>query len=112
MTRLRILSQEEVARLINSAPTPFYRLPVMTLYATGARCAEVARLQVGDSIRLHNPAEYALSVVSEWRVIGPQLQFRVDRYIGDLATIENSPCCQGRARRQDILFSGVTDLAS
>ena len=43
-----ILSQEEVARLINSAPTPFYRILVMTLYATGARCAEVARLQVGD----------------------------------------------------------------
>jgi integrase/recombinase XerD len=43
-----ILSQEQVARLINSAPTPFYRILVMTLYATGARCAEVARLQVRD----------------------------------------------------------------
>jgi site-specific recombinase XerD len=43
-----ILSQEEVARLVDSAPTPFYRILVMTLYATGARCAEVARLQVGD----------------------------------------------------------------
>src|SRR3974377_823291 len=43
-----ILSQEEVARLINSAPTPFYRILVMTLYATGARCRAVARLQVGD----------------------------------------------------------------
>ena len=43
-----ILSQEEVARLVDSAPTPFYRILVMTLYATGARCAEVARVQVGD----------------------------------------------------------------
>src|SRR6516225_6768975 len=43
-----ILSQEEVARLVDSALTPFYRILVMTLYATGARCAEVARLQVGD----------------------------------------------------------------
>jgi len=43
-----VLSQEEVARLINAAPTPFYRILLMTLYATGARCAEVARLQVGD----------------------------------------------------------------
>jgi len=43
-----VLSQEEVAQLINSAPTPFYRILLMTLYATGARCAEVARLQVGD----------------------------------------------------------------
>jgi hypothetical protein len=33
---------------IHSAPTPFYRILVMTLYAAGARCAEVARLQVGD----------------------------------------------------------------
>lgn len=43
-----ILSQEEVAHLINAAPTPFYRILLMTLYATGARRAEVARLQVGD----------------------------------------------------------------
>jgi integrase/recombinase XerD len=43
-----VLSQEEVAQLINSAPTPFYRILVMTLYATGARCAEAARLQVHD----------------------------------------------------------------
>jgi integrase/recombinase XerD len=43
-----VLSQEEVTRLINSAPTPFYRILLMTLYATGARCAEAARLQVRD----------------------------------------------------------------
>jgi len=43
-----VLSQEEVAQLINSAPTPFYHILLMTLYATGARCAEVARLQVRD----------------------------------------------------------------
>jgi integrase/recombinase XerD len=43
-----ILSQEEVARLINSARNPFDQVLRMTLYATGARCAEVARLQVGD----------------------------------------------------------------
>ena len=43
-----VLSQEEVARLINSARNPFDQVLLMTLYATGARCAEVARLQVGD----------------------------------------------------------------
>jgi site-specific recombinase XerD len=43
-----VLSQEEVARLINSAPTPFYRTILMTLYGTGARRAEVARLKVQD----------------------------------------------------------------
>jgi site-specific recombinase XerD len=41
-----VLSQEEVARLINSATSPFYRILLMTLYATGARRAEVRRLQV------------------------------------------------------------------
>jgi site-specific recombinase XerD len=43
-----VLSQEEVALLINSARNPFDQVLLMTLYATGARCAEVARLQVGD----------------------------------------------------------------
>ena len=43
-----VLSQEEVTQFINSAPTPFYRILLMTLYATGARCAEVAQLQVRD----------------------------------------------------------------
>ena len=43
-----VLSQEEVARLIDSAPTPFYRTIVMALYGTGARRAELARLQVRD----------------------------------------------------------------
>lgn len=43
-----VLSQAEVAQLIDSAPTPFYRILLMTLYATGARCAEAARLQIQD----------------------------------------------------------------
>ena len=43
-----ILSQEDVARLIDSTETPFQRILIMTLYATGARRAEVARLKVAD----------------------------------------------------------------
>jgi site-specific recombinase XerD len=43
-----VLSQEEVSRLIDSAPSSFYRTILMTLYGTGARCAEVARLKVLD----------------------------------------------------------------
>jgi site-specific recombinase XerD len=43
-----ILSQEEVARLINSALTPFHRILLITLYATGARRAELARLKISD----------------------------------------------------------------
>jgi hypothetical protein len=30
-----VLSQEEVSQLINAAPSPFYRILLMTLYAIG-----------------------------------------------------------------------------
>jgi len=43
-----ILSQEEVARLIDSALTSFHRIVLMTLYATGMRRAELARLKIRD----------------------------------------------------------------
>ena len=43
-----ILSQEEVARLIDAAETPFHRTLLMTLYATGLRRAEVSHLKVSD----------------------------------------------------------------
>src|SRR5471032_1478212 len=44
----QILSQEEVARLIDAAEFPFHRILLMTLYATGARRAEAAHLKVSD----------------------------------------------------------------
>jgi site-specific recombinase XerD len=43
-----ILSQEEVAQLIDAAGTPCHRILLMTLYATGARNAELTRLKVSD----------------------------------------------------------------
>jgi site-specific recombinase XerD len=43
-----ILSQEEVARLIDAAGTLFHRTLLMTLYAAGLRCAEVTHLKVSD----------------------------------------------------------------
>ena len=43
-----ILSPEEVARLIDSSRTRFHRIVLMTLYATGMRRAELARLQISD----------------------------------------------------------------
>lgn len=43
-----VLSQQEVARLIDSAVLPFHRVILMTLYATGIRRAELAHLRVGD----------------------------------------------------------------
>jgi len=44
----RLLSQEEVGRLIEAADTPFHRILLMTMYATGARRAEAAHLKVSD----------------------------------------------------------------
>ncbi len=43
-----IWSPDEVALLIEAAPTPFYRTIIMTLYATGMRRAEVAALKITD----------------------------------------------------------------
>jgi integrase/recombinase XerD len=43
-----ILSQEEVARLIQAAGTSFHRTLLMTLYATGVRRAELTHLKVSD----------------------------------------------------------------
>src|SRR3981189_3961709 len=43
-----ILSQEEVAQLIQAAGTSFHRTLLMTLYATGVRRAEVTHLKVSD----------------------------------------------------------------
>ena len=37
-----------MARLIDSALTPFHRIVLMTLYATGVRRAELARLKISD----------------------------------------------------------------
>ena len=43
-----ILSQQEVAQLIHAARTPFHRTLLMTLYATGARNAELTHLKFSD----------------------------------------------------------------
>ncbi|MGB9435129.1 MAG: phage integrase N-terminal SAM-like domain-containing protein [Candidatus Acidiferrum sp.] len=43
-----ILSQEEVVQLIDAACPLFHRTILMTLYATGARCAELTHLKVSD----------------------------------------------------------------
>src|SRR5216683_1724353 len=43
-----ILSQEEVARLIDAALTPYHRILLMTLYAAGTRNAELTHLKVSD----------------------------------------------------------------
>jgi integrase/recombinase XerD len=44
----KILSPEEVGLLIESAILPFHQVMIMTLYATGGRRSEVARLKVSD----------------------------------------------------------------
>ena len=44
----KIMSPEEVGLLIESADLPFHRVILMTLYATGARRAELANMRVSD----------------------------------------------------------------
>jgi integrase len=44
----QVLSQQQVARLINAVERPFHGILLMTLYATGARRAEVAHLKISD----------------------------------------------------------------
>src|SRR5512133_127543 len=43
-----VLTQDEVARLIDAALTPLHRVILMLLYATGLRRAELTRLKVSD----------------------------------------------------------------
>jgi integrase/recombinase XerD len=43
-----VLSQEEVAQLIDAAMTPYHRTLLMTLYATGTRRAELTHLKASD----------------------------------------------------------------
>lgn len=43
-----VLTQDEVARLIDAALTPVHRIVLMLLYSTGLRRAELTRLQVKD----------------------------------------------------------------
>jgi len=43
-----VLSEEEVTKLIESASSAYHRVILTTLYATGMRRAELARLKVSD----------------------------------------------------------------
>jgi integrase/recombinase XerD len=43
-----ILSQDEVARLIEAASSPFHHTILMTLYGTGVRRAELTNLKIAD----------------------------------------------------------------
>ena len=43
-----ILSEEEVARLIESACSSYHRVILMTLYGTGLRREELSRLKLTD----------------------------------------------------------------
>jgi integrase/recombinase XerD len=43
-----ILSQDEVARLIEAASSPFHHTILMTLYGTGVRRAELTNLKITD----------------------------------------------------------------
>jgi integrase/recombinase XerD len=53
-----VLTQDEVARLIDAALTPLHRLILMLLYATGLRRAELTRLKVAD---IDSPSAWSMS---------------------------------------------------
>jgi hypothetical protein len=58
-----ILSQEEVARLIDAALTPFHHTLLMTLYGSGVRNAELTHLKVAD-IDSQRMVIHALSIAA------------------------------------------------
>jgi len=43
-----VLSEDEIAKLIESASSAYHRVIITTLYATGMRRAELARLKIED----------------------------------------------------------------
>jgi len=63
-----ILRQEEVRRLIDSALTPYHRILLMTLYATGVRNAELTHLKVSDidSQRMVIPSDSPPAGITQW----------------------------------------------
>ena len=87
------------AKLRVQAETPFHRVLLMTLYATGARRAEVALLKISDSRdHLH-------------RHVGNPMRPRIDRRHrgpgeGTLFTDE------ARKRRDDFVYRGHCDSAT
>ncbi|MGA9999948.1 MAG: hypothetical protein WBQ04_07510, partial [Candidatus Acidiferrales bacterium] len=61
-----ILSQEEVSQLIDAALTPYHRILLLTLYATGVRNAELTHLKVN----VRNRVNQALSPPEWWEIQG------------------------------------------
>ena len=63
-----VLSQDEVARLIDAAHPPIHRLILMTLYAAGLRRTELAQLKIADidskRMVLHVPKNLSLAGVA------------------------------------------------
>ena len=69
-----VLSQEEVAQLIDAAPTPFYRTILMTLYGTGARRTELTRLKVSDVDRNRMCAALLPRCFAALHAVPPQVE--------------------------------------
>jgi len=69
-----VLSQEEVARLIEAADTPFHRILLMTMYATGehrpCRSLDDSHLFRGSIVRFAISIVLCDSLCKPWKTIG------------------------------------------
>src|SRR5271155_661323 len=97
-----ILSPEEVAHLIDSSQTRFHRMVLMTLYGTGVRRAELARLQIPDidSRRMVIHIRGGKGRQDRDIMLSPTLLEALRDYWRGLCRNRHCPKCQGNARRR------------
>jgi hypothetical protein len=86
-----ILSREEVAQLLHAARTPGERILLMTLYASGARNAELTHLKVSDIVSPGAPPQNLLLVL--FTRLSPNQSAR--RFVAHVAQLRSpSPPCR------------------
>src|SRR5246127_1840955 len=98
-----VLSQEEVAQLIDAAPTPFYRTILMTLYGTGVRRTELTHLKVCDI-----DSRRMVAHIQDGKV--HQLKYCLKRFASDILPIDvDALRTMIRERRHQLLFDPVVN---
>ncbi len=82
----KVISPEQVVKLIDSAGNAFNQVLLMTLYGTGLRRAEVARLQIGDIDRERMVIHVRGGKGRKDRdvMLSPKLLLELDQYLDGL----------------------------
>ena len=82
----KVLSVQQVSQLIDAASTLFYRVLLMTLYATGLRRAELAHLKVSDidKERMVIHVKGGKGRKDRDVMLSPKLLQVLERYLGEL----------------------------